>query len=79
MSRQPTESSKYRWMRVAGQCSFIPTYLALFPIAFFYLGKWLDGQFGTTWLSGAFLFLGLISAFRQTYFIIKRLLDTLEE
>lgn len=79
MSPHSNEFSKYSWMRIVGQCAFIPTFLALFPIAFFFIGKWLDGYFGTAWIKIVFLFLGLFSGFRQTYFIIKRLLDSLEE
>ncbi|MGC9327346.1 MAG: AtpZ/AtpI family protein [Candidatus Hinthialibacter sp.] len=74
-----TDSSKYAWLRIAGQCAFIPTFLALYPIAFYWIGKWLDGWLGTTWIKVVFLFLGLISGFRQTYFIIKKLLESLEE
>ncbi|MBN2328413.1 MAG: AtpZ/AtpI family protein [Candidatus Omnitrophica bacterium] len=74
-----SESSKYAWLRVVGQCAFIPTFLALYPIAFYWIGTWLDGWFGTTWIKIVFLFLGLFSGFRQTYFIIKKLLESLEE
>lgn len=79
MSPHRLDSSRYAWLRVAGQCMFIPTFLALFPIAFFFIGKWLDGYFGTSWIRVVFLFAGLFSGFRQTYFVIKRLLDSLEE
>ena len=67
------------WVKVAGQCSFIPIYLALFPIAFRYIGVWLDGKFGTDWLSMVFLLIGVFSGFRQTYFLIKRISGTLNQ
>lgn len=69
---------EYRWMRIAGQCSFIPIFLALYPIAFYYIGGKIDGWVGTSWIRIAFLFLGLFSGFRQTYFLIKKITDALE-
>ncbi|MGI6455915.1 MAG: AtpZ/AtpI family protein [bacterium] len=72
-SNQSPNEKKYAWVRIAGQAAFIPVYLALFPIAFFYIGKWLDGYFGTEWIRMVFLFLGLFSGFRQTYFLIRDL------
>jgi hypothetical protein len=65
-------------MKVVGQCSFIPVFLALYPVAFYYIGDQIDQWAGTDWVKTPFLFLGLFSGFRQTYFLIKKLLDTLE-
>lgn len=74
MSQREPNRPDLRWLRVAGQCSFIPVYLALYPIAFYFIGTWLDDRLGTEWLKNAFLFLGLISGFRQTFFLIRNLL-----
>lgn len=60
------------------QCTFIPVFLALFPIAFYFIGSWLDLYFGTTWIRVVFLFIGLISGFRQSYFLIKQLIESQE-
>lgn len=76
-SKKPV-GQKYRWMKVVGQCSFIPIFLALYPIAFFYIGSKIDEWAGTAWIKIVFLFLGLFSGFRQTYLLIKKLQDTLE-
>jgi len=50
---------------------FIPIFLALYPIAFYLIGSWLDEKLGTEWLKIVFLVLGLFSAGRQVYFLIK--------
>lgn len=71
--RKPDEKD-LRWLRVVGECSMIPVYLALYPVAFRFIGLWLDQWLGTSWLAIAFLFLGLFSGFRQTYFALKRLI-----
>lgn len=68
----------FKWLRVAGQASFIPIFLAFYPIAFFGIGWWLDQQFDTQWIRILFLFLGLISGFRQTYFLIKKIIISVE-
>lgn len=79
MSTNEPKNEDLSWLRVAGQASFIPIFLALYPIAFYYIGSWLDGYFGLTWLKNVFLLLGVISGFRQSYFVIRRLLEHLEE
>lgn len=79
MSKNKMEDADLSWVRIAGQASFIPVFLALYPIAFFMIGRWLDDYFGLTWLKIPFLFLGMFSGFRQTYFVIRRLIVQLEK
>ncbi|MBZ0258641.1 AtpZ/AtpI family protein, partial [bacterium] len=79
MSTNQNEDVEPNWVRIAGQASFIPVYLALYPIAFFMIGRWLDNYFGLTWIKIPFLFLGMFSGFRQTYFVIRRLISQLEK
>ena len=78
MTGNRSEENQFAWLRIAGQCMFIPIYLALFPIAFYHIGKWLDGWFETSGIKVFFLFLGLFSGFRQTYFLIKQLIEIQE-
>lgn len=79
LDKKNSRESHYQWVRIAGPCLFIPTFLALYPVVFFYIGHWLDGKLGTSWLKVVFLFLGIISAFRQTYFVIRDLIKALEK
>jgi len=79
LDKKNSSDSKYQWIRIAGPCLFIPTFLVLYPVAFFYIGNWLDGKLGTIWLKAVFLFAGIISAFRQTYFVIRDLIKALEK
>ncbi len=79
MSTQNDKQPKLAWVRIAGQCAFIPVFLALYPIAFFYIGNWLDEKCGTTWIKIPFLFLGIFSGIRQTYFIIKKMIEAQEK
>ncbi|MBI1389615.1 MAG: hypothetical protein GC154_14340 [bacterium] len=67
------------WLRIIGQASFIPVFLALYPIAFFFIGEWLGEQFGIPWLKVVFLLLGVFSGFRQSFFVIKKIQDQLEK
>lgn len=76
-NREP-RGKQYRWMRVAGQSAFIPVFLALYPVAFYYIGSFIDEWVGTSWIRVVFLFLGLFSGFRQTYFILKKIIDAQE-
>ncbi len=79
MSKNKTNDADLSWVRIAGQATFIPVFLALYPIAFYAIGGWLDEYFQTTWLKILFLFLGIFSGFRQTYFVIRRLIVQLEK
>jgi len=79
MAPSPDDEKKYAWIKIAGQCSFIPIYLALFPIAFHYIGQQLDHFFGTDWLRVVFLFLGIFSGFRQTFLLIRDLIRSQEQ
>ena len=66
----------YRLARLAGQAMFIPIFLVLYPLAFHWIGTWLDVWLGTTpWLAKIFLVLGLVSAFRQVRILIKRIMS----
>ena len=66
----------YRLARLAGQAMFIPIFLVLYPLAFHWIGTWLDVWFGTApWLAKIFLVLGLVSAFRQVRILIKRIMS----
>jgi len=78
LDKKNTSESKFKWVRIAGSCVFIPTFLVLYPVVFFYIGNWLDGKLGTTWLKAVFLLLGVISAFRQTYFVIRDVIKAVE-
>ena len=64
-----------RLARLAGQAMFIPIFLILFPLAFYWLGTQLDGWLGTgPWLARILLLLGLVSALRQVVVLIKRMI-----
>lgn len=66
----------YRLARVAGQAMFIPIFLVLFPLAFYWVGTQLDSWWGTEpWLARIFLLLGLVSAFRQVTKVIRRIMS----
>ncbi|RJP18210.1 MAG: AtpZ/AtpI family protein [Candidatus Omnitrophota bacterium] len=78
MARKP-DDAKLAWVRIAGQCSFIPIFLALYPIAFFYIGTWLDEKLGVSWIKVVFLFLGIFSGMRQTYMLIKKMIEAQEK
>ena len=73
MTPRKPKDAKYELIRIVGQCAYIPIYLALYPVAFYVIGAWLDGKLGTAWIKVVFVFLGIASAFRQTYFLIKKL------
>ena len=65
----------YRLARLAGQATFIPIFLVLYPLAFHWLGTQLDHWLGTgPWLARILLILGLVSAFRQVVKLIKRMM-----
>lgn len=74
MHLKAPKPNELAWLRIAGQASFIPVYLALFPIAFYFIGGWLDTQFETEWIKPVFLFLGLIHGFRECFLLIRKLL-----
>lgn len=68
----------YRLARLAGQAMFIPIFLVVFPLAFFWVGRQLDGWWGTQpWLARTFLVLGLIAACRQVVMLIRRIMSDL--
>ena len=67
-----------RLARLAGQAMFIPIFLVLYPLAFYWIGKQLDLWWGTgTWLAKIFLLLGLFSGARQVVMLIKRIMSDL--
>lgn len=73
------DQKKLEMVRIAGQASLIPVYLAVFPLAYGFIGKWLDGYFQTHWLMLLFVLLGFFSGIRQSYFIIQRLKNTFKQ
>ena len=51
----------------------VPFVIAVSPVVGWFMGRWLDRQFGTTpYLMYLFLILGFVAGFREVYRIIKR-------
>lgn len=62
-------------VRLIGAFVMIPFVMAVPPIVGWYLGSWLDGLLGTSYLMYVFLVLGVIGGARECYRIIKEFSD----
>ncbi|MBR1757181.1 MAG: AtpZ/AtpI family protein [Lachnospiraceae bacterium] len=45
----------------------------------FFIGKWLDGLFATSYLKIVFLALGFLAAIRNTYILLKDYVDRIKK
>lgn len=58
-------------VRLIGAFAMIPFVMAVPPVVGWYLGSWLDGLFGTSFVMYIFLVLGVLGGARECYRIIK--------
>jgi ATP synthase protein I len=58
-------------VRLIGTFAMIPFVMAVPPVVGWYLGSWLDGLFGTSFVMYIFLVLGVLGGARECYRIIK--------
>jgi F0F1-type ATP synthase assembly protein I len=65
------EPNKVTAWRQVGLLTSIPFILALAPIVGYFLGKFLDQKFRTTWLSFVLMALGFVAGVRETIKIVK--------
>jgi F0F1-type ATP synthase assembly protein I len=65
------EPNKVTDWRQIGLLTSIPFILALAPIVGYFLGKFLDQKFRTTWLSFVLMALGFVAGVRETIKIVK--------
>ena len=72
MADRTTEWAK-AW-RTAGLVLYVPVLMVVGPVAGYFAGQWLDGQFGTSpWISWLGILLGFGVAGRQIYHIVRRI------
>ena len=61
----------YRQLSLIG---IIPAMMAVGPLIGFFIGKWLDGKFGTEpYLMWVLILLGMVAAGKEVYNIVKRI------
>ncbi len=71
MSGNP--SDKYKQARQLGLLTTIPMILAAGPLVGYFLGRWLDGRFGTEpWFTWILLGFGLAAGIRETVLILRK-------
>jgi len=63
---------KYSMMRQAGLVTVIPFLLMVSPILGYFIGRFLDGRFNTSFLWIVFIVLGFVAGVREVYRIIVR-------
>ena len=63
---------KYAMMRQAGLVTVIPFLLMVSPILGYFIGRFLDGRFNTSFLWIVFIVLGFVAGVREVYRIIVR-------
>ena len=66
------------FMQITGLCAFIPVFLALYPIAFYYIGAKLGQWIGFPGIAIFFLFIGIYSGIHQTYLLMRKVSKILE-
>jgi len=73
MGHPPEKPEPFEGIRTAGMLAMIPLLLIIAPLLGAYIGRWLDGRFGTTpWLLIVGLVLGFAAAGREIYSIYQR-------
>ncbi len=69
-----------RLLRVVGVLSTVGIAMVAATVIGLYIGRWLDGYFGTSpWLTAVFLLLGIIAGFRNLYQTARRAQQTMNE
>lgn len=63
---------KYAMLRQAGLVTIIPFILLVAPVLGYFIGRFLDSKFHTSFLWIVFLVLGFAAGVRETYRIIVR-------
>jgi ATP synthase protein I len=64
---------RYRWARQAGILGTIPFLLAVPPVAGVFIGKWIDGKFGTSpAFTIVFVILGFVAGVREVTNVMKK-------
>ena len=73
MGQPPEKPEPFEGIRTAGMLAVIPLLLIIAPLLGAFIGRWLDGRFGTApWLLIVGLALGFAAAGREIYSISKR-------
>lgn len=68
--KKKKERSQYRQIGLLGT---IPILIGVGPVVGFFIGRWLDGKFGTEpYLMIVFLIIGFVASGREIYGIIKQ-------
>ncbi|MCX5800065.1 MAG: AtpZ/AtpI family protein [Candidatus Eisenbacteria bacterium] len=70
MGKKPDE--RYAMLRQAGLVTLIPFLLLVSPVVGYYIGRFLDKRFHTSFLWIAFLVLGFVAGAREVYRVIVR-------
>ncbi len=74
------EEKDRRLLRVVGVLSTVGIAMVAATVIGLYIGRWLDGYFGTSpWLTAVFLLLGIIAGFRNLYQTARRAQETMNE
>lgn len=72
-------SSNSNYYRSALMLATIPIYMGVAPAVGWWLGRWVDRKLGTDWVFQALgVALGLVSAVRETVFLIRRVQKDLD-
>lgn len=78
MDEKPSQTSSEinsGMYRKAAQVFMIPMFLGVFPLVYGWIGMRLDRYFETNWLAALFVVLGFYSGIRQSYLIIRRIME----
>ncbi len=74
------EEKDRRLIRVVGVLSTVGIAMVAATVIGLYIGRWLDGYFGTSpWLTAVFLLLGIVAGFRNLYQTARRAQETMNE
>ena len=74
------EEKDRRLLRLVGVLSTVGIAMVAATVIGLYIGRWLDGYFGTSpWLTVVFLLLGIIAGFRNLYQNAKHAQKTMNE
>jgi len=69
--KKPESDADARKWRAFGLAMSIPFMLATGPLLGYFIGRWLDGVFGTSWIQFVMLFLGFIAGVRSVIRVLK--------
>ena len=67
----PTDSAHY--IRLTGLGMTIPFAFLAGPLLGYFVGTWLDGRYGTGWITGAAVVLGLVGSIRLVVSLVQQM------